>query len=125
MKTSRGQVVTEPEQNKPKVVDAEVVRGTSGDAQKSPARFSRRSLFVQSGGTPMDESRLRRMRSRFGMFALAALAIAALFIYLAATVDTVIIAALFLIAAGVAAIVGFFMGWIWRVVGRMLNFLTR
>jgi hypothetical protein len=113
--------VTEPEQNKPKVVDAEVVRGPDRRSEQS-----RRYVFLQQGGRGLDEPQLKRMRSRFGSLAVVAFAVAAVFLYLAATVETVVIAALFLIAAAITGVFGLFMGWLWRTVGRVIRqFLGR
>jgi hypothetical protein len=118
---------------KPRVVEAEVVKGgrenpdtrelhTGAPHQDAfRGRYSRRFVYLQSGGRPVDENRLRHMRGRFGLFALTGLGIAGGLVYMATATESVFLAAVLLILALFFGAVGLFMIWIWRVLGKLLS----
>jgi hypothetical protein len=114
---------------KPRVVDAEIVR----EPEKAPQRvdvervqegslggmrWATRARVIGGDGEVTEEA-LRRARGRFGVVAVISLLTTAGFIYLAVTTESVLLAAICLIMGILAGLVAMVFGAVWRLIGRL------
>jgi hypothetical protein len=115
-----------------RIIEAEVVTGSARTAepvstqrvQEQPGglrAWRSRNWVRPPGDLEISMEALRRARVRFGIVALLAFLAAAGMGWLAATTEYTLLAAVFVIAAIAAGLVGLVFGAVWRLIGRLAH----